>query len=520
MEARHGRRSPPRKTTTSARALRRRGLTRRHGARKRTKTPEFPLKQRARDHSPRVRVKIQRKWPKSGRGRRVLCVCGSKDNVTIFDDSTPYWLCVCGSKDNVTIFDDSTPYWLCVCGSKDNVTIFDDSTPYWLCVCGSKDNVTIFDDSTPYWLCVCGSKDNVTIFDDSTPYWLCVCGSKDNVTIFDDSTPYWLCVCGSKDNVTIFDDSTPYWLCVCGSKDNVTIFDDSTPYWLCVCGSKDNVTIFDDSTPYWLCVCGSKDNVTIFDDSTPYWLCVTGSKDKAGIFDNSTPYWLCVTGSKDKDLSPTARRFLPVDEAVSTRRRLPRAESRFGRFGPVSGALRGSSSRSSRACVLLASLLWRVCRPLRLRLRTSPSAALPTLLSTSSTMVKYNLALTFLAAALWRVGGEPQTLSSPATHFNATSPSITSGHALANITDAAVGSRMSSLMTHLPALKNIVIFICVLTAVLITCLVIRVVRSGRRIRKTRKYDIITTPAERVEMAPLNEENDDEDDSTLFDIKYR
>lgn len=45
-------------------------------------------------------------------------------------------------------------------------------------------------------------------------------------------------------------------------------------------------------------------------------------------------------------------------------------------------------------------------------------------------------------------------------------------------------------------------------------------RSGRRIRKTRKYDIITTPAERVEMAPLNEENDDEDDSTLFDIKYR
>lgn len=45
-------------------------------------------------------------------------------------------------------------------------------------------------------------------------------------------------------------------------------------------------------------------------------------------------------------------------------------------------------------------------------------------------------------------------------------------------------------------------------------------RSGRRIRKTRKYDIITTPAERVEMAPLNEENEDEDDSTLFDVKYR
>uniref|UniRef100_A0A8C9SU76 Repulsive guidance molecule BMP co-receptor a n=2 Tax=Scleropages formosus TaxID=113540 RepID=A0A8C9SU76_SCLFO len=44
--------------------------------------------------------------------------------------------------------------------------------------------------------------------------------------------------------------------------------------------------------------------------------------------------------------------------------------------------------------------------------------------------------------------------------------------------------------------------------------------SGRKVRKTRKYDIITTPAERIEMAPLNEENEDEEDSTLFDIKYR
>ncbi|KAJ8417549.1 hypothetical protein AAFF_G00223920 [Aldrovandia affinis] len=47
-----------------------------------------------------------------------------------------------------------------------------------------------------------------------------------------------------------------------------------------------------------------------------------------------------------------------------------------------------------------------------------------------------------------------------------------------------------------------------------------VYRSGRKVRKTRKYDIITTPAERVEMAPLNEEMDDEEDSTLFDVKYR
>ncbi|XP_030280873.1 membrane protein FAM174B [Sparus aurata] len=143
-------------------------------------------------------------------------------------------------------------------------------------------------------------------------------------------------------------------------------------------------------------------------------------------------------------------------------------------------------------------------------------------------MATYSLILTFVIAALWRVSGEPQTLPSPATQFNSTSSSSSSSSSsiisedglTSNVTDAAVGSRISSLMTHLPTLKNIVIFICVLTAVLITVLVIKVIRSGRRIRKTRKYDIITTPAERVEMAPLNEENDEDDDSTLFDVKYR
>ncbi|KAM3849967.1 membrane protein FAM174B-like [Diretmus argenteus] len=120
----------------------------------------------------------------------------------------------------------------------------------------------------------------------------------------------------------------------------------------------------------------------------------------------------------------------------------------------------------------------------------------------------------------------PQTLSSPATQFNSTSSSSSSssvvlgGELTGNGTDATTESRISSLFTHLPTLKNIVIVVCVVTVALITLLVIKIFRSGRRIRKTRKYDIITTPTERVEMAPLNEENDDEDDSTLFDVKYR
>ncbi|XP_077425132.1 membrane protein FAM174B [Vanacampus margaritifer] len=143
-------------------------------------------------------------------------------------------------------------------------------------------------------------------------------------------------------------------------------------------------------------------------------------------------------------------------------------------------------------------------------------------------MATFYLALSLIVVALWSVDGEPRSLSpSPATPSNATSAASASaslrvddGDGNGNVTHAAVGSPTSSLMTHLPTLKVIVIFTCVLTGALIICLLFKVVRSGRRIRKTRKYDIITTPAERVEMAPLNDENDDEDDSTLFDVNYR
>ncbi|CAB1313805.1 unnamed protein product [Coregonus sp. 'balchen'] len=133
-------------------------------------------------------------------------------------------------------------------------------------------------------------------------------------------------------------------------------------------------------------------------------------------------------------------------------------------------------------------------------------------------MVSNSFIFTLVIAVAWEVIGEPQTLPSPSTQLNSTS-SIHGGDLSNNGTDQTE-SRISSILQYLPTLKNIVIIICALTAVLITCLVIKVIRSGRRIRKTRKYDIITTPAERVEMAPLNEENDDEEDSTLFDVKYR
>ncbi|XP_067411742.1 membrane protein FAM174B isoform X2 [Emydura macquarii macquarii] len=81
-------------------------------------------------------------------------------------------------------------------------------------------------------------------------------------------------------------------------------------------------------------------------------------------------------------------------------------------------------------------------------------------------------------------------------------------------------SPVPALLRDLSALKAAVIGACALSAGLIGCLLLRVCRSGKRIKKTRKYDIITTPAERVEMAPLNEDEDDDEESTVFDVKYR
>nr|XP_023669858.1 membrane protein FAM174B-like isoform X1 [Paramormyrops kingsleyae]XP_023669859.1 membrane protein FAM174B-like isoform X2 [Paramormyrops kingsleyae] len=83
-----------------------------------------------------------------------------------------------------------------------------------------------------------------------------------------------------------------------------------------------------------------------------------------------------------------------------------------------------------------------------------------------------------------------------------------------------VGAHIPPFLGDLATLRAFGVIICVSAVFLITCLVVKVYRSGRKVGKTRRYDIITTPAERIEMAPLNEENEDEEDSTLFDIKYR
>ncbi|XP_077329957.1 membrane protein FAM174B [Lithobates pipiens] len=86
--------------------------------------------------------------------------------------------------------------------------------------------------------------------------------------------------------------------------------------------------------------------------------------------------------------------------------------------------------------------------------------------------------------------------------------------------DTAGVTRVSSIREYMPTIRSVFIFVCGFSTLLIVCLVVKIIRSGKRIRKTRKYDIITTPAERVEMAPLNEDNFEDEDSTVFDVKYR
>ncbi|XP_075413994.1 membrane protein FAM174B [Tenrec ecaudatus] len=106
----------------------------------------------------------------------------------------------------------------------------------------------------------------------------------------------------------------------------------------------------------------------------------------------------------------------------------------------------------------------------------------------------------------------------PGNATHAAGPGAAAGGS--NSSGDALVTRISSLLRDLPKLKAAVIVACAFTALLIACLLLRVFRSGKRLKKTRKYDIITTPAERVEMAPLNEEDDEDEDSTVFDIKYR
>ncbi|KAM5172470.1 membrane protein FAM174B [Mantella aurantiaca] len=139
------------------------------------------------------------------------------------------------------------------------------------------------------------------------------------------------------------------------------------------------------------------------------------------------------------------------------------------------------------------------------------------------TMTAPRLALLVCVLCCGALGGSvyrrEQDESLPAISSNGSANSTvhtpaTQGNHTAKVT------RFSSIKEYMPTIKSVFIFVCGFSTLLIVCLVIKIFRSGKRIRKTRKYDIITTPAERVEMAPLNEDNFEDEDSTVFDVKYR
>ncbi|XP_051896224.1 membrane protein FAM174B [Pristis pectinata] len=112
---------------------------------------------------------------------------------------------------------------------------------------------------------------------------------------------------------------------------------------------------------------------------------------------------------------------------------------------------------------------------------------------------------------------KPVTLNStgsPDPQRNATATSDTTATSVATV----FGS-ITSLLRQIPALEGLVLASCAGAFLLVVCLMLKVFRSRRRLRKTRKYDIITTPAEKVEMTPLNEDDDDDEDATVFDVKY-
>uniref|UniRef100_A0A8B9CZ03 Family with sequence similarity 174 member B n=1 Tax=Anser brachyrhynchus TaxID=132585 RepID=A0A8B9CZ03_9AVES len=176
--------------------------------------------------------------------------------------------------------------------------------------------------------------------------------------------------------------------------------------------------------------------------------------------------------------------------------------SRGGRAGTGAGA----------AETFRGSALWRP-EPGRMR-----SPGLPLLLSASLPL------LLLLLPPASRGSQEPPAAAAAAaeaagpvngSRVPAEPPPVAAGNH-----SGALLSPVPALLRDLSALKAAVIGACGLTAALIACLLLRVFRSGKRIKKTRKYDIITTPAERVEMAPLNEEDDEDEDSTVFDVKYR
>ncbi|XP_070542349.1 membrane protein FAM174-like [Ptychodera flava] len=79
------------------------------------------------------------------------------------------------------------------------------------------------------------------------------------------------------------------------------------------------------------------------------------------------------------------------------------------------------------------------------------------------------------------------------------------------------GSTIPSLFnTNTDVVKRMMYVLVGVTGIVVVYFVFRAVRVRRRKSKSKKYGVLTTPGGDMEMAPLDQE-DEEDDMTVFDV---
>ncbi|XP_029428565.1 membrane protein FAM174A [Rhinatrema bivittatum] len=144
-------------------------------------------------------------------------------------------------------------------------------------------------------------------------------------------------------------------------------------------------------------------------------------------------------------------------------------------------------------------------------------------LRTLSPLLSLLLTLNAAAAAVQKVAadssvGQPLPSLSPSS-----SPPIngsTSGKALPTrmaAKNAGVSSAVAPEKSK-PQTQRALAVLVVVSAAVIVYFVIRTIRTRRRNKKTRRYGVLDTNIENMELTPL-EQDDDDDDTTLFDANH-
>lgn len=95
----------------------------------------------------------------------------------------------------------------------------------------------------------------------------------------------------------------------------------------------------------------------------------------------------------------------------------------------------------------------------------------------------------------------------------ADSPNISGGSSNTNPSSKAIGLDMG----EKPMTQRALCVLVVVSAAVIVYFVIRTVRMRRKNKKTRKYGVLDTNIENMELTPL--EQDDDEDDTLFDASH-